>query len=340
MMSRYQEYYQQFVQEFLACPNHEKRKELHRALSKKYHPDSNPGVDEDIFKAASNAFRDTEKGTIKSSASSRQTEHSNYDSSQTSEEGYHQHFETEAEVDAAIHYFEQKKVECQNAFLYYQSLVLRYEEEILRLQQQLDLLYQELQQYQTALFDLNQKLERSFVPSILLPIYDVYQYGKKHHPKLTQWTSFAVMACIGLGTLANPVSMLVGTCWYGITGLALEGMLGLSHQSVWHRYRTARENLTRTKYQFLSIGERSNLVSSQIASYQKHRRFVKFQKEQASNLMQSCDQNLAFWKQKKQSFHTSGNQQREEAKEEQNASQHSSSEPKTYQKKRNERGDK
>ena len=57
-------------------------------------------------------------------------------------------------------------------------MVLRYEEEILRLQQQLDLLYQELQQYQTALFDLNQKLERSFVPSILLPIYDVYQYGK------------------------------------------------------------------------------------------------------------------------------------------------------------------
>lgn len=108
-MSRYQEYYQQFVQEFLACQDDEKRKKLYRELSKKYHPDSNPGVDEDIFKAASNAFRDIEKGTIKSSTSSRRTEHSNYDSSQTTEEGYHQHFETEAEVDAAIHYFEQKR---------------------------------------------------------------------------------------------------------------------------------------------------------------------------------------------------------------------------------------
>ena len=42
-MSRYQEYYQQFVQEFLACQDDEKRKKLYRELSKKYHPDSKIG---------------------------------------------------------------------------------------------------------------------------------------------------------------------------------------------------------------------------------------------------------------------------------------------------------
>ena len=161
-MNHYQEYYQKFVQAFSACQSEEEKKALHRKLAKEYHPDSNPGVDEDIFKAASNAFRDIEKGTIKSSASSSQTPHSN-DASWTSESAprpCRQNFKTEAEVDAEIRYFEQRRVEYQKSFFHYHSLYNMMEKELYESRRMLDFNLKELHRYERLLPKFEQKLKR------------------------------------------------------------------------------------------------------------------------------------------------------------------------------------
>lgn len=342
MMNHYQEYYQQFVQEFLACQDDEKRKKLYRELSKKYHPDSNPGVDEDIFKAASNAFRDIEKGTIKSSTSSSQTTHSN-DASWASESAprpCRQNFKTEAEVDAEIRYFEQRRVEYQKLFFHYHSLYNMMEKELYESRRMLDFNLKELHRYESLLPKFEQKLKRASVLSILLPIYDVYQYGKKHHSKLTHFTSLVTIVGIGLSTVINPMPMVMCTALIISTAVALEGVLGLFHQSLWDRRFEASTKLQTARLQYRMLSDNCEKYRRRIKFDQQHHNFVAMIRDQASSWVQECNQNLAFLNQKKQSFHSSTDKKQENDKKEQEDWKTSSSGPKVYQKKRNERGDK
>lgn len=341
-MNHYPEYYQEFVKAFSACQSEAEKKALYRKLAKEYHPDFHPGIDEDIIKAINDAFDHAEiKKKNNFTASSSQTTYSDDGSwaNEAAPRPCRQNFKTEAEVDAEIRYFEQRRAEYQKLFLHYQSLYNMIEKEFYESNRMLDFNLKEVRRYESLLPKLEQKLKRASVPSILLPIYDVYQYGKKHHPKLTRITSLATVIGVGLGIVINPMSMVMYTALLVSTGIALEGVLGLFHQSLWDRRSEASAKLQNVQLQYQMICNNCEKYRRRIKFDQQHHHFVAMIRDQASSWVEECNRNLAFLNLKKQSFHSDADKKQEDVKNKQENTSQSSSGPKVYQKKKHERGE-
>lgn len=340
-MEGYQKYYREFAHEFASCHSDRERKKLYRELVKKYHPDSNPNADMEIIKAVNDAFCHTESSQTKNGSyqEQRTATHSTSQTSDCAPRSCRTQFQNEAEVDAEIRYFEQKKAEYQNQYWHYHSSYSKSNERLYRVQELHRQTLSNCSRCEDLLSTLEQKLKRSLIPTILLPIYDVYQYGKKHYPKLTRMASFATASCIGFSTIVNPFSMLLNTSIFTATGFALEWVLGLFHQSVRNRYQNTQVDLKDAEHQYFYHLKKINLFSLEINNCIRRCNFEKSQMEQVAGWIHECNRNLTFLNFKKRSFHpATDTNQKKDQKEYEDVSQ-SSSRSKVYQKTNPAKGD-